>query len=238
MNTPLYRQLSENLKNQIVSGQFLIGERLPSENQLCLQHQINRATVRQALKVLEDEGYIQKHHGKGSIVIDRKKSLGLLSIKGFSDVVRGKRQKVNNIMLIKPSLKSWPEPFIYSLPDHISDDLCIFMKRLRCVDNVPVMLEKTYMPSGPLPRFSKIRFINDSLFDTLQVHYQISVEAVEQDIKAVLADDNITNYLPIENGTPVLQIILKFFTSKLDFNIYSTLYCDTSTYSIGNIINE
>lgn len=238
MELPLYRKLSDDLKAKIVAGIFKSGDKLPSENQLSLQHQLNRATVRQALDELVKEGFIVKHQGKGSIVVDRKRSLGLLSIKGFSDVVRGKKQPVNSIMLIKPQIKPWPGAFSQQLQESERTGACIYLKRLRCVDNEPVMLEKTYLPETKLPGFCQVKFENGSLFDTLQVKYNLQITAAEQDIRAIAADANICSYLPVNPGEPVLQIILKFTTNDPDFHVYSTLYCDTSNYSIGNILEN
>lgn len=238
MNLPLYRQLSDDLKAKIMAGVFKSGDKLPSENQLSLQHQLNRATVRQALDELVKEGFIVKHQGKGSIVVDRKRSLGLLSIKGFSDVVRGKKQPVNSIMLIKPQVKAWPEPFTHALQEKEKFSKCIYLKRLRCVDNEPVMLEKTYLPEHKIPGFCQVSFENGSLFDTLQIRYNMQITGAEQDIRAISADAAICSYLPINPGQPILQIILKFTTSEPDFHVYSTLYCDTSKYSIGNILEN
>lgn len=238
MELPLYRKLSDDLKAKIVAGIFKSGDKLPSENQLSVQHQLNRATVRQALDELVKEGLIVKHQGKGSIVVDRKRSLGLLSIKGFSDVVRGKKQPVSSIMLIKPQIKPWPVAFVQQLQEKEQTGDCIYLKRLRCVDNEPVMLEKTYLPENKLPGFCQGKFENGSLFDTLQVKYNLQIIAAEQDIRAIAADANICSYLPVSAGEPVLQIILKFTTNDPDFHVYSTLYCDTSNYSIGNILEN
>ena len=60
---------------------------MPSENDLSHQFKITRATVRQALEELVKEGYIEKRQGKGSVVISDRKTLGLLSFKGFSEVL-------------------------------------------------------------------------------------------------------------------------------------------------------
>lgn len=235
---PLYRQLRDDLKTKILAGIFKSGDKLPSENQLSHQHQMNRATVRQALNELVKDGYIIKQQGRGSIVVNRKKSLGLLSIKGFSDVVRGKKQQVNSIVLIKPKVKAWPSTFSHQLHKKEKEGQCIYLKRLRCVENDPVMLEKTYLPAHKIPEFCGMDFHNGSLFDTLHLQYNIQIMEVEQDIRAISADESICNYLPLTAGEPILQIVLKFTTSEEDFHVYSTLYCDTSKYSIGNFLDN
>jgi GntR family transcriptional regulator/GntR family frlABCD operon transcriptional regulator len=84
---PLYRQVQQNIKSQILSGIYSEGDLLPSENELQQLHSVNRSVIRQALDLLMKEGYIVKKQGKGSIVAKiQRRTLGLLSIKGFSQI--------------------------------------------------------------------------------------------------------------------------------------------------------
>ena len=87
MKIPLYRQIQINLKEKITSGQYEEGGLLPSENDLCGEFSATRMTVRQALNELVKEGYITRQHGKGSTISASRKSLGLLSLKGWTEVV-------------------------------------------------------------------------------------------------------------------------------------------------------
>ncbi|HLF35446.1 MAG TPA: GntR family transcriptional regulator, partial [Cyclobacteriaceae bacterium] len=77
-----YRKLYEMLRRHISDGLYPEGSLLPSENELCRIHEVTRPTVRQALSKLVNEGYIQKHQGKGSIVKTLPKGIGILSIEG------------------------------------------------------------------------------------------------------------------------------------------------------------
>ncbi|MCI9446920.1 MAG: GntR family transcriptional regulator [Lachnospiraceae bacterium] len=61
-----YYTLSEDLKRMILDGDIQAGDRLPSENELSRRYSISRHTVRKALAILENEGYIYAEHGKGT----------------------------------------------------------------------------------------------------------------------------------------------------------------------------
>ena len=65
-NTPKYQELTEQLRLQIVSGEIAPGQKLPSENTLSAQYQVSRQTVRKALAILQNEGYIYAEHGRGT----------------------------------------------------------------------------------------------------------------------------------------------------------------------------
>ncbi len=59
-----YSKLMEDLREKMVSGEIQAGDRLPSENELSAQYQVSRQTVRRALSVLQNEGYIYAEHGR------------------------------------------------------------------------------------------------------------------------------------------------------------------------------
>ena len=61
-----YFQLMEDLKEQILSGEISAGEKLPSENELASRYQISRQTVRKAIAILENAGYVYAEHGRGT----------------------------------------------------------------------------------------------------------------------------------------------------------------------------
>lgn len=61
-----YVRLMEDLKEKILSGKIRAGDKLPSENQLSVSYQVSRQTVRKALSVLENAGYIYAEHGRGT----------------------------------------------------------------------------------------------------------------------------------------------------------------------------
>lgn len=63
---PKYYTLMEQLKNDILSGRIQPGDRLPSENELVQAYSLSRHTVRKALGLLEQEGYVEAFHGKGT----------------------------------------------------------------------------------------------------------------------------------------------------------------------------
>jgi GntR family transcriptional regulator len=103
--TPLYYQIKSILKSRILSNEFKGNQRLPSESELCIQYNVSRATVRQALSEMVREGLIYRDQGRGSFVTD---GVGLrrLSLKGTIENLiaagEGSRIKVVEYRQIHP----------------------------------------------------------------------------------------------------------------------------------------
>ena len=64
----LYRQIAEQLRHLMVSGEFALGSRLPAERDLAVQLGVSRPSVREALIALEVEGMIEVRTGSGIYV--------------------------------------------------------------------------------------------------------------------------------------------------------------------------
>lgn len=69
---PLYYQLQELLKEQIESGGWRPGDRMPSEPELARRYSVSRVVVRQALAILQDDGQIVRAQGRGTFVAEPK----------------------------------------------------------------------------------------------------------------------------------------------------------------------
>jgi GntR family transcriptional regulator/GntR family frlABCD operon transcriptional regulator len=227
---PHYRQLYELLRKQISDGVYKPGDILPSENQLCAVHGITRPTVRHALDALLHDGMIRKHKGKGSIVHGLPNGIGILSISGTTSALG--RHNLKTRILSKPAVIPWPDNFFFPLSDEFSKSGCIYIERLRLVNDVPVFYDLNFLPNINLPRFCNRKFEDQSLFDILRKAYQIEVRSGEQRIRAIPSDSRISKFLNISEGDPVLHLQRKINTNRPGFYFYSSIYCNTGEHAL------
>ncbi len=73
---PLYQQIKEHFIDKIENEEIAVGELLPSENEIVKMFDVSRHTVRQAFALLENEGYIRREQGRGTICLGKKKVHG------------------------------------------------------------------------------------------------------------------------------------------------------------------
>ncbi len=230
---PHYRKLYEILRKQITDGVFVEGDILPSENELCTIHKLTRPTVRHALDTLVNEGFIRKHHGKGSIVHKLPKGIGILSIAGTTSALG--KLNLRSEILVKPIVKPWNDPFMFKLSETEINSGCIYMERIRYYNDKPIFYDINFIPNINMPRFTSRIFENRSLFDILRKNYQIEIKGGEQKIRAIEANITIAQHLSVKVGHPILHLERKFDTNRPGFFIYSSIYCNTKEQAVFGI---
>ena len=227
---PQYRRLYEILKKHILDNVYKEEDLLPSENELCQLYGMTRPTVRQALSSLANDGYIIKHQGKGSIVHHLPKEIGILSVSGTTSAVGDRKLKTK--IIVKPVLMKWPGDFMFALTKLEEESGCIYMERVRFLEDVPIFYDISYIANINLPRITSRQFENKSLFRILRDSYWIEVKGGEQRIKSVPATSRISRLLKLKKEQPVLHLERRMETNNADLFLYSSIFCNTEKYSI------
>ena len=227
---PQYKRLYEILRKHIVDGIYHEGDLLPSENELCRVHNMTRPTVRQALESLVRDGFIKKQQGKGSIVSSLPQGIGILSISGTTSALG--LSNLQTKILSGPEVRPWEASFMFPLSDIEKESGCVYIERLRILDDKPIFIDINYLPNINLPRFTARSFENRSLFDILRKHFNIQVTGGEQRLKAIAADETISKHLRVKKGHPILHLERKIATNRVDYFFYSSLFCNTQISAI------
>lgn len=229
-NLPHYRRLYEILRKHIIDGVYQQGDLLPSENELCRIYKLTRPTVRKALDHLLKDGFIKKQQGKGSIVHNPPKGIGILSLGGTTDALGGQNLKTR--IIVKPIVKNWAEDFPFNLSEPEKESGCIYFERLRYLNSIPVFFDITHIPNINIPRFTSRQFENTSLFDTLRKHYQIEIIGGEQRLSSIRAGEKLSQHFSVSKDHPILHLERRLDTNRVNFNIYSSVYCNTEEHSL------
>ena len=94
---PIYVQLVENLRIEIVSGKLKIGERLPSVRELALTARVNPNTMQKALAELEAEGLVYTERTNGKFVTANKELIEKIKRKLAKEKVNNYIKDMKNI---------------------------------------------------------------------------------------------------------------------------------------------
>lgn len=201
---PLYHQLKEILKENIESGVWKPGDRIPSENELRKQYDVSRNTVIKALEELVQEGLLRREQGRGTFVSSPKISHSLTGFYSFSNVLRANGLEPKDVILVLERRIAKP-----SIARHLqltgSREVWV-LKRLRCAGDEPIMLETSHLPQNRVPRIEREDLENRSLYDYLEQKHGILVTRAKEIFEPVLIRDYESRYLRVPEGYPALLL--------------------------------
>jgi GntR family uxuAB operon transcriptional repressor len=95
-----YREVASVIRDMLISGQYAIGERLPPERNFAELLGVGRSVVREALLMLEIEGYVAVRKGSGVYVLDtpeREKSRSNHTLFGPFEILQARQLLESNI---------------------------------------------------------------------------------------------------------------------------------------------
>ncbi|MGM0904808.1 MAG: GntR family transcriptional regulator [Bacillota bacterium] len=200
---PLYKQLTDILRKDIEDGKFKKGEKIPTEIELSKLYNVSRITVRNALEELAKENLLIRKQGKGTFVNTEKLSRGINGLQSFSDMCREIGSKPG-AKVIKCIIEDANDKDIEVLELEPGSKI-IVIERIRYADNLPVALEISRLPE----RFTFLleEDLNDtSMFSILDEKYGIVLTNPRKTIELVFATYEMSRYLNISQGHPLLSI--------------------------------
>lgn len=197
---PIYHQLKEGLAELINSGELQMGALLPSENELSQQYQISSMTVRQAMKVLVDEGYIHRERGKGTFVARRPLKHQLSGVVGFSQDMLKHNMKPGSELIYLGKVQAPPEVIERTqLPavTHLT-----LLSRIRLADGMPVGIHHAYLYNVT---FDATELEQCGSLYTLLEQKGIILDEGEETLQASIASAEEAAMLNIPQGFPLLK---------------------------------
>lgn len=84
---PIYTQLLEQIQARIVTGQYKLGERLPSVRELAAEAGVNPNTMQRALAELERIGLVYSQRTSGRMITDDAQKIGEIKMQLAQDVI-------------------------------------------------------------------------------------------------------------------------------------------------------
>lgn len=179
--TNKYQIIFNTIVDQIKSGEIPPNSLLPSENELKDQYDTSRETIRKALNLLAQNGYIQKVRGKGSIVIDINKFdfpvSGLVSFKELADKMEQKpRTIVNELSLIFK-----PDAYIKQQLQLSGKDQVWKIVRTREIGNKKIILDKDYLAAKYVPSITE-EICANSIYAYLENDLNLKISFAKKEI--------------------------------------------------------
>lgn len=144
-----YQKILDDLERDIINGKYNEIKKLPKEEELINIYDVSRTTVRKAISILVNKGYVYQVQGSGIFLRDAALK-GYLSLENLRGLTRDYPDKKIESKVIQLKL--------IEAPDFVSEKMKIeigkpvyFLERLRIVDNESFAIEYTYFNKKVIP---------------------------------------------------------------------------------------
>ena len=194
-NVPLYFQLEQIIKSKILMGEFLPGEQIPTEKDLCETYQVSTITARQAILNLVNEGLIIRRQGKGSFIkegLKNIKNIKTLLLKGdINDIIPEGLETLKVRVLDITKIVS-PKK-VATLLEIGEGQEVIQVRRTRSENGIPVSYIKNYISLEIGRKIKREDLCTYPMLDILRNRLKIPLTGGIQYIEAIVADYDIAS---------------------------------------------
>jgi GntR family phosphonate transport system transcriptional regulator len=162
----LWRQIQQNLMEDMERGRFRPGDRLPTEFELAGRFKVNRHTVRRALAEMEKNGLLRVEQGRGTFVQEAVLSFVLAKKTRFTANLKSAGREAGHRLL-----SSWTEDADEVLAETLGiakGDRVIVIETLGSADERPISLALKYLPESRFPGFAEAYVSEGGMTATLR----------------------------------------------------------------------
>lgn len=230
-NRHLYLQVIDRIKEDIENGTYVEKEKLPSEFELSKKLGVSRATLREALRILEEENVIIRRHGVGTFINSKPLfTSGIEQLNSVTQMIEQANMQPGTIFL-SSQVNSPSEDDVKRFKCRASDDIFL-LERVRTANGKPVVYCLDKIPRHILP--ASFVHEQESLFELLDeeagryISYAVThIEPIgyHEKISPILECDPETALLCLkqmhfdENDQPVLYSLNYFRADQFSFHV-------------------
>lgn len=201
---PLYIQLYNRLRIDIEEGVYSPSERMPSEAELEAKYNTSRITIRKAISLLANEGYVSVRQGLGTIVASPM-MYNINCVTSLTEQLRaaGYKPSARDIHI---SRQSAPAEIVNAMGISPNTEM-VCVQRIQLADDQPVGIISNYILPEVVPDIENKDHNFISLYQFLEEEYNIRIDTSRDIISARTADLAQATTLKIPVGSPLIYII-------------------------------
>jgi GntR family transcriptional regulator len=233
---PLYHQLYEILRQDILRGEWQPGDMIPPESELTERHGISRTTVRQVLDLLANEGLIYRQQGRGTFVAHPTVEQALVRIISFTEDMRQRGFRPGTEVL-SAGVVAAPPDIAEKLGIEPGDEL-VRLERLRLADGEPMSVEESHLVHRYCPGVLKGDYASNPLREALERDYGIRWLHARQVIRAIPAPGDLARTLSIPPRSALLTIERVSYSQQNTPVEFLRIYYRGDRYALYNELHE
>jgi GntR family transcriptional regulator len=195
---PKYLSIADDLRGRLAAAEWAAETALPSQRELAEHYGVTIMTLRHALQLLEDEHLVISRHGTGTFPAPPRYTYDLTHLRSLAHDLT-----VQGAQLTTQVLHAGPVAAPDSVAARLEDSEVFLVRRLRLVDDHPLVLQNSYLPAALGTRIDPAELAGRPLYDLLaELGAVISGAGETIEPVALAADDALL--LGRAPGTPAL----------------------------------
>lgn len=227
-NRHLYLQVIDKIKQNIEKGIFKEKERLPSEFDLSKQLGVSRATLREALRILEEENIIVRRHGVGTFVNTKPTFLsGIEQLNSITHMIEQAGMKAGTIFL-SSQMQELSENDLTRFACG-EDEQILFVERVRTANGEPVVYCMDKVPQKILPE--NFEYKQESLLEILEKQAGKHISYAVANIEPLGYHEKVSPILQCEPETALLVLKQMHYDQYDEPILYSINYFKADQFS-------
>lgn len=232
---PLYYQVAQTVRSQILGGKIPPSSGIPSERDLMEEFQVSRHTIRQAINLLVSEGLVRREQGKGSYVLPEG-----LAVRSRIDTFFEHRTVIREFGF-QPSIQHistevcQPDEIVRKALNLDPGEMTVCFSKLFLADGNPAILAQDHIPQKNIKVDSDPEGAGEDYFSFLEDQVGARLEYLLSDIVPIAAPQEIADIFHCPVGTPILLLRELFLdsTQKIPLQFaYNYHHYDYIQYSI------
>jgi GntR family transcriptional regulator len=221
----LTEAVEQELRNAIVQGVYRPNSQLPAESELMKMLGVSRTVVREALRVLEDDGLIIRRHGVGTFVRKHPIMHNLNFNYGTTEMIKSAGLEPGNAHIEVKMMEATQE--VADALEMAVGDPVVVVERLRTADGKPVVHATEYLPPalvGDLDLGTLLGTETGSLYQVVQKNMGLAIEYGLTRILPVVASAEISEKLQVEENSVLLYLLQTDYSPADEPILYSCEY--------------
>lgn len=232
---PLYQSIARAFREQISSGAWKRGDRIPSEEQLCRELGVSRGTLRKALASLVEEGVLERTQGKGTYVANDKVSYPLAQeLVSFAEELRRRGQSFTTTVR---SVEVAPAPeWLAERLDAGEGAPTLVLRRVCSIDGEPAVLLKNWVLLDKCPGLERENFSEVGLFEAIERVSGRRIKYGVRNFSARLLEKEEADLIGRRPGDPIMFITQLTFGQDDKPIEYSNILLRTDKYQVSSVL--
>ncbi len=181
---PLYMQVKDHILENIQSGAWTAGSRVPSENELVESFGISRMTANRALRELSADGYLARVPGVGTFVREQTARTSLMELRNIAEEIAARGHRHTSRLITREKIlasQHLSNEFEWKDPQHL-----FLLVVVHEENGLPVQLENRWVNPHLAPDFLIQSFAKQTA--TAYLLNTVPVDELEHSVEAILPD--------------------------------------------------